>query len=134
MEILRTLEKHYKDMQDTEFTVEDGRLFMLQTRNAKRPAQAAVRFAVDAVEEELLTREEAIATIDPSSLDALLHPTFDPKADFEVLASGVAASPGAARGEVVFTADEAVAAEQEGREVILVRPFTSADDVAGFHA
>ena len=79
MEILRTLEAHYKDMQDTEFTVEEGQLYMLQTRNAKRPAQAAVRFAVDAVEEELLTREEAIATIDPGSLDALLHPTFDPQ-------------------------------------------------------
>src|SRR5215216_6216732 len=134
MEILRTLESHYKDMQDTEFTVEEGQLFMLQTRNAKRPAQAAVRFAVDAVSEELLTREEAIATIDPSTLDALLHPTFDPRADFEVLASGVAASPGAAKGEVVFTAADAVAAEQDGRAVILVRPFTEADDVAGFHA
>jgi len=134
MEILRTLEKHYKDMQDTEFTVQDGQLFMLQTRNAKRPAQAAVRFACDAVDEELLTKEEAIATIDPGSLDALLHPTFDPKAEFEVLASGVNASPGAAKGEVVFSAADAVAAEQEGRDVILVRPFTEADDVAGFHA
>jgi pyruvate, orthophosphate dikinase len=134
MEILRTLEAHYKDMQDTEFTVEEGQLFMLQTRNAKRPAQAAVRFAVDAVGEELLTREEAIATIDPSTLDALLHPTFDPKADFEVLATGVAASPGAAKGEVVFSAPDAVAAAEEGRDVILVRPFTEADDVAGFHA
>src|SRR5688500_14614762 len=134
MEILRTLEKHYKDMQDTEFTVEEGQLFMLQTRNAKRPAQAAVRFAVDAVSEELLTREEAIATIDPSSLDALLHPTFDPKAEFDVLAEGVSASPGAAKGEVVFTAAAAVEAANEGRDVILVRPFTEADDVAGFHA
>ncbi len=134
MEILRTLEAHYKDMQDTEFTVEEGQLFMLQTRNAKRPAQAAVRFACDAVDEELLTKEEAIATIDPSSLDALLHPTFDPKADFEVLASGVNASPGAAKGEVVFTAADAVKAGEEGRDVILVRPFTEADDVAGFHA
>src|SRR4051812_25409210 len=134
MDILRTLEKHYKDMQDTEFTVEEGQLYMLQTRNAKRPAQAAVRFAVDAVEEGLLTREEALQTIDPSTLDALLHPTFDPKADFEVLASGVSASPGAAKGEVVFTASEAVEAAQEGRDVILVRPFTEADDVAGFHA
>jgi pyruvate, orthophosphate dikinase len=134
MEILRTLEKHYKDMQDTEFTVEEGQLFMLQTRNAKRPAQAAVRFACDAVDEELLSKEEALATIDPSSLDALLHPTFDPKADFEVLASGVNASPGAAKGEVVFTAADAVKAEEEGRDVILVRPFTEADDVAGFHA
>ena len=134
MEILRTLEKHYKDMQDTEFTVEEGQLFMLQTRNAKRPAQAAVRFACDAVDERLLKKEEALATIDPSSLDALLHPTFDPKAEFEVLATGVNASPGAAKGEVVFTAADAVAAEQDGRDVILVRPFTEADDVAGFHA
>ena len=134
MEILRTLEKHYKDMQDTEFTVEEGQLFMLQTRNAKRPAQAAVRFACDAVDERLLKKEEALATIDPSSLDALLHPTFDPKAEFEVLATGVNASPGAAKGEVVFTAADAVAAGEEGRDVILVRPFTEADDVAGFHA
>jgi pyruvate, orthophosphate dikinase len=134
MEILRTLEAHYKDMQDTEFTVQEGRLFMLQTRNAKRPAQAAVRFACDAVDEGLLSKEEAIATIDPSALDALLHPTFDPKADFEVLASGVNASPGAAKGEVVFTAADAVQAGEEGRDVILVRPFTEADDVAGFHA
>jgi pyruvate,orthophosphate dikinase len=134
MEILRTLEGHYKDMQDTEFTVEDGRLFMLQTRNAKRPAQAAVRFACDAVDEGLLTREEALATIDPGSLDALLHPTFDPRADFEVLASGVSASPGAAKGEVVFTARDAIEAAEQGRDVILVRPYTEADDVAGFHA
>jgi len=134
MEILRTLEQHYHDMQDTEFTIEDGQLFMLQTRNAKRPAQAAVRFACDAVDEGLLTKEEALATIDPSSLDQLMHPTFDPKAKFEVLASGVSASPGAAKGEVVFTAQEAVQAEQDGRDVILVRPFTEADDVAGFHA
>ncbi len=134
MEILRTLEKHYKDMQDVEFTVQDGQLFMLQTRSAKRPAQAAVRFACDAVDEGLLTKEEAVATIDASALDALLHPTFDPTADFEVLASGVNASPGAAKGEVVFTAAEAVAASGEGRDVILVRPFTEADDVAGFHA
>jgi pyruvate,orthophosphate dikinase len=134
MEILRSLEAHYEDMQDTEFTVEEGRLYMLQTRNAKRPAQAAVRFAVDAVSENLLTREQALMTIDPDSLDALLHPTFDPRADFEVLASGVAASPGAAKGAIVFTADDAVAAAAEGRDVILVRPFTDAEDVAGFHA
>src|SRR3954471_5661299 len=103
MEILRTLERHYKDMQDTEFTVEQGSLYMLQTRNAKRPAQAAVRFAVDAVAEGLLTREEAIATIDVHGLEALLHPTFDPEASFTVLARGVAASPGAAKGAIVFT-------------------------------
>src|SRR5205814_9886415 len=84
MEILRVLESHYKDMQDTEFTVEEGRHYMLQTRNAKRPAQAAVRFAVDAAAEGLLDRGEAIATIDPETLDALLHPTFDPGADYEV--------------------------------------------------
>jgi len=134
MEILRRLEKHYKNMQDTEFTVEEGRLFMLQTRNAKRPAQAAVRFAVDAVNEGLLTREEALMTIDASGLAALLHPAFDPKAKFEVLATGVNASPGAAKGEVVFTAADAVLAAEEGRDVILVRPFTDADDVSGFHA
>jgi pyruvate, orthophosphate dikinase len=134
MEILRTLEAHYEDMQDTEFTVEEGQLYMLQTRNAKRPAQAAVRFAVDAVSEHLLSRERALATIDPNSLDALLHPTFDPEADFEVLARGVNASPGAAKGEIVFTAADAVAAAQDGRDVILVRPFTDAEDVAGFFA
>jgi pyruvate,orthophosphate dikinase len=134
MEILRTLEAHYKDMQDTEFTVEEGSLFMLQTRNAKRPAQAGVRFAVDAVEEELLDRAEAIATIDAGKLDALLHPAFARDADFDVLAKGVAASPGAAKGAIVFTAQEAVDAAEDGRDVILVRPFTEADDVAGFHA
>src|SRR5207237_7123602 len=134
MEIMRRLESEYKDIQDVEFTVEEGQLYMLQTRNAKRPAQAAVRFAVDAVSEGLLSRVEALQTIDPGALDALLHPTFDPKADFEVLASGVSASPGAAKGEVVFTASDAVAAAQDGRDVILVRPFTEADDVAGFHA
>jgi pyruvate,orthophosphate dikinase len=134
MEILQTLEWHYGDMQDVEFTVEAGRLFMLQTRNAKRPAQAAVRFACDAVDEGLLSREEAIATIDPASLDALLHPRFDRRNGYTILASGVAASPGAAKGAIVFTAEDAVAAGSEGRDVILVRPFTEADDVAGFHA
>jgi pyruvate,orthophosphate dikinase len=134
MAILRTLEAHYKDMQDTEFTVQEGRLFMLQTRNAKRPAQAAVRFAVDAVGEGLLTQGKALATIDAESLDALLHPTFDPQADYTVLARGVAASPGAAKGAIVFTAAEAVARGEAGDDVVLVRPFTEADDVAGFHA
>jgi pyruvate,orthophosphate dikinase len=134
MKILRQLEAHYKDMQDTEFTVEEDRLYMLQTRNAKRPAQAAVRFAADAVDEGLLTREEALATVDAGGLDALLHPTFDRSQDYNVMARGVAASPGAARGEIVFDAESAVAAAAQGREVILVRPFTEADDVAGFHA
>ena len=134
MDTLRLLENHFKDMQDTEFTVEEGRLYMLQTRSAKRPAQAAVRFAVDAVEEGLLTKPEAIATIDAGSLDALLHPTFDPDARYEVLARGVAASPGAAKGAIVFTAEDAVAAAADGMPVVLVRPFTEADDVAGFQA
>jgi pyruvate, orthophosphate dikinase len=134
MEVLRRLESHYRDMQDVEFTIEEGHLYMLQTRTAKRPAQAAVRFAVDAVDEDLLSREEALMTIDADKLDALLHPTFDPDADYDVLAHGVAASPGAAKGEVVFTAADAVEAGEAGRDVILVRPFTEADDVAGFHA
>jgi pyruvate,orthophosphate dikinase len=134
MEILRTLEEHYKDMQDTEFTVEEGQLYMLQTRNAKRPAQAAVRFAVEAVAEGLLTKDEAIQTIEADKLDALLHPTFEPDADYDVLAKGVPASPGAAKGEIVFTAEEAVEAGSGGRDVVLVRPFTEADDVAGFFA
>src|SRR3954463_12119990 len=133
-DILHELESHYKDMQDCEFTVERGRLYMLQTRNAKRPAQAAVRFATDAVDEGLVTSAEALRTIDANSLDALLHPVFDPKADYTVIARGVNASPGAAKGEIVFTADEAVEAQKAGRDVILVRPFTEADDVAGFHA
>src|SRR4051794_21656301 len=132
--ILRTLEQHYGDMQDTEFTVEEGKLYMLQTRDAKRPAQAAVRFAVDAVEEGLLDKAGALATIDAEKLDALLHPTFDPGADFSVLARGVPASPGAAKGAIVFNADAAVAAAADGRDVVLVRQFTEADDVAGFHA
>jgi pyruvate, orthophosphate dikinase len=134
MDIMSTLEAEYKDMQDVEFTVEEGRLYMLQTRNAKRPAQAAVRFAVDAVSEGLLTREEALRTIDAGALDALLHPTFDRSDGYKVLAQGVAASPGAAVGEIVFNAPDAVSESREGKDVILVRPFTEADDVAGFHA
>src|SRR3954453_23525600 len=107
---------------------------MLQTRNAKRPAHAGVRFEVDAVNEELLTREEALLTIDAETLAALVHPMFDPHAEFEVLATGVAASPGAAVGEIVFRAADAVQAAEDGRDVILGRPFTEADDVAGFQA
>jgi pyruvate,orthophosphate dikinase len=134
IEILRTLERHYGDMQDTEFTIEDGRLYMLQTRSAKRPAQAALRFACDAVDEGLLTEAQALATLDAGSLDALLHPTFDPSVEYEVVARGVGASPGAAQGAVVFTAGDAVEAARTGRAVVLVRPFTEADDVAGFDA
>jgi pyruvate,orthophosphate dikinase len=134
MEILRTLEHHYRDMQDTEFTVEEGTLFMLQTRAAKRPAQAALRFACDAVDEGLLSEAEALGTLDPAALEGLLHPTFDPSVAYAVIGHGVPASPGAAQGAVVFSAVDAVLAAEQGQEVILVRPFTEADDVAGFHA
>ena len=131
---LARLEAHYKDMQDVEFTIQEGRLFLLQTRAAKRPAQAAVRFAVDSVQEGLLTREEALLTIDPEALEALLHPIFDPSHDFEVLTTGVAAAPGAAKGAIVLSASAAVRRAADGEDVILVRPFTEADDIAGFHA
>jgi pyruvate,orthophosphate dikinase len=134
MRILRTLEAHYKDMQDTEFTVEEGELYMLQTRSAKRPAQAAVRVAVDMVSEGLITREEALGRIEAGKLDALMHPTFDPAYEYEVLARGVPASPGAAKGAIVFTTAEAKASAARKEPAILVRPFTEADDVAGFHA
>ncbi|MDX6622125.1 MAG: pyruvate, orthophosphate dikinase [Solirubrobacterales bacterium] len=132
--ILTTLERHYGDMQDTEFTVEDDRLYMLQTRSAKRPAQAAVRFATDAVDEGLLDERAALATIDAGRLESLLHPALDPDAFFEVFAKGVAASPGAARGEIVLTAAAAIEAAAAGKDTILVRPFTEAEDVAGFDA
>jgi pyruvate, orthophosphate dikinase len=131
---LSRLESHYKDMVDVEFTIEEGRLLLLQTRAAKRPAQAAVRFAVDSVREGLLTREEALLTIDAEALEALLHPVFDPAYDFEVLTTGVAAAPGAARGAIVLSASEAMRRAADGEDVILVRPFTEADDIAGFHA
>ena len=134
IEILATLEGHYGDMQDVEFTVEEGRLYVLQTRNAKRPAQAAVRFARDAVDEGLLDRAQALMTIDAGALEALLHPTFDPETRYDVVARGVPASPGAAKGAIVFSAAEAMRRGGDGEAVILVRPFTEADDVAGFHA
>jgi pyruvate, orthophosphate dikinase len=131
---LATLEAHYEDMQDVEFTIEEGGLYLLQTRSAKRPAQAAVRFARDAAAEGLLTRERALLTIDANALEALLHPIFDPEHEFRVLTTGVAASPGAARGAIVLSAAEAVRRAGDGEDVILVRPFTEADDVAGFNA
>jgi pyruvate, orthophosphate dikinase len=131
---LKLLENHYRDMQDVEFTIEEGRLFLLQTRNAKRPAQAAVRFASDAVAEGLLTREQALRTIDADSLDALFHPVFDPSFDYVALTTGVAASPGAARGAIVLSAAAAVRRAAGGEDVILVRALTEADDVAGFAA
>jgi len=134
LESLDRLEKHYRDIQDVEYTIERGRLYILQTRSAKRHALAAVRFAVDAVSESLLDREGALRTIDPGSLDALLHDSFDPEDSYEELTRGVAASPGAARGAIVLSAGEAEARAAEGQDVILVRPFTSADDVGGFDA
>ena len=134
MGVLRTLERHYGNMQDVEFTVEEGRLFLLQTRVAKRPAQAAVRFAVDAVAKGLLSHEEALLTIDAAGLDALMHPSFAPGQEFSVLTTGVAASPGAAKGQIVFSAEDAVDWAERGHRVVLVRPFTEADDVHGFFA
>jgi pyruvate, orthophosphate dikinase len=133
-EVLAQLERHYRDMQDVEFTIEEGRLYLLQTRDAKRPAQAAVRFARDAVDEGLLEPPEALQTIDAGSLEALLHPIFDPAAEFETLTTGIPASPGAAKGRIALSAHEAIERAAEGESVILVRPFTEADDVAGFHA
>jgi pyruvate, orthophosphate dikinase len=128
------LEDHYRDMQDIEFTVERGRLWMLQTRTGKRTAQAALKIAVSLVEEGVIDREEAIRRIDPASLDQLLHPMLDPSAKTVVLAHGLPASPGAASGKVVFSADEAVAVHNTGRPVILVRHETSPEDIHGMHA
>jgi pyruvate, orthophosphate dikinase len=125
------LEEHYREMQDIEFTVEGGRLFLLQTRAGKRTAQAAVRIAVDMVAEELITREEAVVRIDPGQLDQLLHPMIDPKADYETAAKGLSASPGAATGKVVLDADTAEERGKAGEDVILVRWETTPDDIHG---
>jgi len=132
--VRRTLEKHYADMQDIEFTVQRGKLYMLQTRNGKRTAKAALKIAVDMVHEGLIDRKEAVARIVPSSLDQLLHPTLDPKAARKVIAKGLPASPGAASGKVVFTADEAEKQARTGEKVILVRRETSPEDIHGMHA
>jgi len=134
IDIVRTLERHFGDMQDVEYTVEEGTLYMLQTRDAKRPPHAAVRVAVDMAAEGIVSRERALLTIDAAKLEALLHPAFDPGYEFETLTRGVPASPGVARGGIVFTAERAVELAERGEDVILVRPFTEADDVAGFHA
>jgi len=130
----KLLEKHYRDMQDLEFTVERGKLWMLQTRNGKRTARAALRVAVDMANEGLLTREDAITRVEPATLDQLLHPTLDPKAKPAPIATGLPASPGAASGEIVFSADDAEAAKQAGRKTILVRVETSPEDIHGMHA
>ncbi len=132
--IYEILERHYRDMQDMEFTVEKGKLWMLQTRSGKRTAKASLRIAVDLASEGLISQEEAVNRIDPASLDQLLHPTIDPKAERKVLATGLPASPGAASGEVVFSSDEAEAAKKAGRKVILVRVETSPEDIHGMHA
>jgi pyruvate,orthophosphate dikinase len=128
------LEKHYRDMQDMEFTVEKGKLWMLQTRNGKRTAKAALRIAVELASEGLITEREAISRVDPASLDQLLHPTIDPNAERNVIATGLPASPGAASGEIVFTSDAAESARKAGRPCILVRVETSPEDIHGMHA
>jgi pyruvate,orthophosphate dikinase len=128
------LEAHYRDMQDLEFTIERGKLWMLQARSGKRTTKAAMKIAVDMVGEGLINEKEAVLRIEPSSLDQLLHPTIDPKVERHVIGSGLPASPGAATGAIVFTADEAVIAEEEGRKVILVRVETSPEDIHGMHA
>ena len=132
--VRHTLEAHYRDMQDIEFTVQQKKLYMLQTRNGKRTAPAALKIAVDMANSGLITQNEAIQRIEPLSLDQLLHPTLDPKAAKTVLARGLPASPGAASGRVVFSADEAEAQAQKGEAVILVRIETSPEDIHGMHA
>ena len=134
VETTQLLERHYRDMQDMEFTVERGVLWMLQTRNGKRTTKAALKIAIDMANEGLITREEAVRRIDPASLDQLLHPTLDPKAERDLLATGLPASPGAAQGEIVFTSEEAEAAKMAGRKSILVRAETSPEDINGMHA
>lgn len=128
------LEAHYRDMQDLEFTIEKGKLWMLQTRSGKRTAKAALKIAVDMVAEGLLGEEEAIGRVEPAALDQLLHPTIDPKAKRDVITTGLPASPGAASGAIVFSSDEAEKAKSEGRKVILVRVETSPEDIHGMHA
>ncbi|WP_273754736.1 pyruvate, phosphate dikinase [Bartonella sp. MM73XJBT.G] len=133
-QIAQKLEQHYRDMQDLEFTIEKGKLWMLQTRSGKRTARAALKMAIEMVEEGLISREEAVMRIDAKSLDQLLHPTLDPKAERFVIGRGLPASPGAATGEIVFTSEEAETASAEGRKVILVRVETSPEDIHGMHA
>jgi pyruvate, orthophosphate dikinase len=134
VETMRRLEEHYKDMQDIEFTVEDGKLYLLQTRSAKRTAAAALKAAVNMVDEGLITREEAVARIDPAQLDQLLHPRIDPDASYDVAAKGLNASPGAASGKIVFDADTAEERGRDGQAVILVRWETTPDDIHGMIA
>src|SRR5262249_23213408 len=132
--IATRLEKHFRDMQDLEFTIQDGTLYMLQCRAAKRTSPAAVRAAVEMVKENLISKDEALLRVDPSSLDQLLHPTLDPKAPKKLLAHGLAASPGAAQGKIVFNADEAERRAGQGEAVVLVRVETSPEDIHGMKA
>ncbi len=132
--ILKKLEKHYKDMQDVEFTVENNKLWMLQTRSGKRTAKSAVKIAVDMVKEKLISKKEAILRINPNSLDTLLHPTLDEKSSINVIANGLPASPGAASGKVVFTSEEAERLNAMMQDTILVRVETSPEDIQGMHA
>ncbi len=134
IDTMRRLEEHYRDMQDIEFTVEDGKLYLLQTRGAKRTAAAALKCAVDMVEEAVISKEEAVARIDAGQLDQLLHPRIDPDASYEVAAKGLNASPGAASGSIVFEADEAEERAKDGDAVILVRWETTPDDIHGMIA
>jgi len=129
-----SLEKHYRDMQDLEFTIERGKLWMLQTRSGKRTAKAALKIAVEMARDGLITKEEAVARIDPASLDQLLHPTIDPKAARDVIGVGLPASPGAATGEIVFSSGDAEDLKAQGRKAILVRIETSPEDIHGMHA
>ncbi|MBO0758390.1 MAG: pyruvate, phosphate dikinase, partial [Bradyrhizobiaceae bacterium] len=128
------LERHYRDMQDLEFTVERGKLWMLQTRSGKRTAKAALRIAVELANEGLITQDEAVTRVDPASIDQLLHPTIDPNATRKVIATGLPASPGAASGQIVFSSDEAETLKSRGQNVILVRVETSPEDIHGMHA
>ncbi len=132
--IYGVLERHYRDMQDLEFTVEQGKLWMLQTRAGKRTAKAALKIAVDLANEGLISRKEAVAQIEPGALDQLLHPTIDPKAERQLIATGLPASPGAASGEIVFSADDAETLKAKDKRVILVRVETSPEDIHGMHA
>ena len=134
VDVVGRLESHYRDMQDIEFTVERGRLWMLQTRNGKRTAKSALKIAVDLAAEGVISEEEAVSRVEPAALDQLLHPTLDPKANRTVVASGLPASPGAATGKIVFDADEAERLAQLGDAVILVREETSPEDIHGMHA
>ncbi len=135
VETANILEKHYKDMQDMEFTIEKGKLFMLQTRNGKRTAQAAIKVAVDLYEDGMLTKEEALLKVEPKQLDGLLHPMFDTKAlkEAKVIATGLAASPGAGTGEIYFTAEDVSEAKKDGKKCILVRLETSPEDIQGMN-